>query len=93
VTGFVSSPLFSYVTAARGGLTAGRAMTLTSAMYNLGAVIGPISGGWIGEQFSLADHFPLFRCRFYGINCPGYVPQTAAARSARRAKQPPYPVG
>jgi MFS family permease len=59
VTGFVSSPLFSYVTAARGQLTAGRAMTLTSAMYNLGAVIGPISGGWIGEQFSLRTIFMI----------------------------------
>jgi len=57
VTGFVSSPLFSYVTAARGKLTAGRAMTLTSAMYNLGAVIGPISGGWIGEHFSIRTIF------------------------------------
>lgn len=57
VTGFVSSPLFSYVTAARGNLTAGRAMTLTSAMYNLGAVLGPISGGWIGEHFSLRTIF------------------------------------
>jgi MFS family permease len=57
VTGFVSSPLFSYVTAARGDLTAGRAMTLTSAMYNLGAVIGPVSGGWIGEHDSLRAIF------------------------------------
>ncbi|MBN1453239.1 MAG: MFS transporter [Anaerolineales bacterium] len=57
VTGFVSSPLFSYVTAARGKLTAGRAMTLTSAMYNLGAVLGPVSGGWIGEQFDLRTIF------------------------------------
>ena len=57
VTGFVSSPLFSYVTAARGKLSAGRAMTLTSAMYNLGAVIGPISGGWIGEQYSMRTIF------------------------------------
>ena len=57
VTGFVTSPLFSYVTAARGKLTAGRAMTLTSAMFNLGAVIGPISGGWIGEQFGMQTIF------------------------------------
>ena len=57
VTGFVSSPLFSYVTAARGKLTAGRAMTLTSAMYNLGAVLGPVSGGWIGEQFGIRTIF------------------------------------
>ena len=57
VTGFVSSPLFSYVTAARGKLTAGRAMTLASAMYNLGAVLGPVSGGWIGEQFDIRTIF------------------------------------
>jgi len=57
LTGFVSSPLFSYVTAARGQLTTGRAMTLTSAMFNLGAVLGPFSGGWIGEHFSLRAIF------------------------------------
>lgn len=57
VTGFVSSPLFSYVTAASGKMSAGRAMTLTSAMYNLGAVIGPVSGGWIGERYSLQTIF------------------------------------
>ena len=57
VTGFVMSPLFSYVTAARGKLTAGRAMTLTSAMFNLGAIIGPISGGWIGEHLSMQAIF------------------------------------
>ena len=57
VTGFVTSPLFSYVTAARGKLTAGRAITLTSAMYNLGAVLGPVSGGWIGEQFGMRTIF------------------------------------
>jgi MFS family permease len=57
MTGFVMSPLFSYVTAARGKLTAGRAMTLTSAMFNLGAVIGPITGGWIGEHFDMRTIF------------------------------------
>lgn len=57
VTAFVSSPLFSYVTAARGNLSAGRVMTLTSAMYNLGAVLGPISGGWLGDRFGLRSIF------------------------------------
>jgi MFS family permease len=57
VTGFVMAPLFSYVTAASGKLTAGRAMTLTSAMFNLGAVIGPVTGGWIGENFNLRTIF------------------------------------
>ncbi|MFZ5820375.1 MAG: MFS transporter [Chloroflexota bacterium] len=57
LTAFVSSPLFSYVTAARGELSAGRVMTLTSAMYNLGAVIGPVSGGWLGDHFGLQSTF------------------------------------
>jgi len=57
LTGFVSSPLFSYVTAARGKLTSGRAMTLASALFNLGMVLGPISGGWIAEHYSLRATF------------------------------------
>jgi len=28
-------------------------MTLTSATYNLGAIIGPITGGWIASQYGL----------------------------------------
>ncbi len=57
LTAFVSSPLFSYVTAARGELSAGRVMTLTSAMYNAGAVMGPLSGGWLGDRFGLQVAF------------------------------------
>lgn len=52
-TAFVSSPLSSYVTASRGTWTVGRALTLTSAMYSLGMVLGPVIGGWIGEQYDL----------------------------------------
>jgi len=53
LTAFVSSPLNSYVTAERGKLTPARAMTLMSAAFNLGAVIGPLTGGWIGEAVGL----------------------------------------
>ncbi len=53
LTAFVVAPLNSYVTAARGKLTVGRAITLTSAMYNTGAVAGPLIGGFIGGQFGL----------------------------------------
>jgi len=67
VTGFVSSPLFSYVTAASGKLSAGRAMTLTSAMYNLGAVLGPVSGGWIGEHYNLRTIF-LFSALVFAVS-------------------------
>ncbi len=52
-TAFVTSPLNSYITAARGKMSPVRAMTLLSAAYNVGAVVGPISGGWIGTRLGL----------------------------------------
>lgn len=56
-TAFVSSPLSSYLTAARGRLSVGRILTLISAFYNLGGVIGSILGGRIGEQFGLSKNY------------------------------------
>jgi MFS family permease len=57
LTMFVMSPLYSYVTAARGKLSVARAITLISASYNMGVVIGPTLGGWIGNQFGLRQTF------------------------------------
>jgi MFS family permease len=53
LTAFVSSPLNSYVTTARGKMAPARAMTLMSAAFNFGAVIGPLAGGWIGQSIGL----------------------------------------
>jgi len=53
LTAFVSSSLSSYVTAARGSWTVGRALTLTTATFSFGMVFGPALGGWIGEHFGL----------------------------------------
>ncbi|MGA2490677.1 MAG: MFS transporter [Anaerolineales bacterium] len=63
-TGFVSSPMNSYITAARGKLSPVRAMTLVSAAYSLGAVFGPITGGWIGERFGLRTTYMVSACIF-----------------------------
>jgi len=64
LTAFVSAPLNSYVTTARGKLTPARAMTLMSASFNLGAVLGPISGGWLGERFGLRLVYLVAACIF-----------------------------
>lgn len=50
---FVMVPLNSYITAARGKRTVGRALTLISVFYNLGAIIGPILGGQVAERYGL----------------------------------------
>ena len=53
LTIFVSSPLSSYVTAARGKWSVARALTLITATFNYGMVLGPVTGGWIGETYGL----------------------------------------
>ncbi len=63
-TAFVSAPMNSYVTTARGKLSPVRAMTLVSAAYNFGAVLGPVSGGWIGNRFGLQTVYVVSACIF-----------------------------
>lgn len=67
LTAFVASPLSSYVTAARGNLSTARALTLTSAAYNFGAVLGPVLGGWIGQNFGFQRIF-LYSSIFFVIS-------------------------
>jgi DHA1 family tetracycline resistance protein-like MFS transporter len=52
-TNFVTSPLNSYITTARGKWTIGRAITFSSATFNMGIVLGPFTGGWLGEHYGL----------------------------------------
>jgi len=56
-TSFVSVPLNSYVTAARGRFSVGRALTLCTAFFNLGYMLGPLIGGIVGENFGLKTNF------------------------------------
>jgi MFS family permease len=57
VTAFVASPLSSYVTAARGKWDVGTALSLTTATYSLGMALGPVSGGWIAEQYGMNSSY------------------------------------
>lgn len=57
LTSFVSSPLSSYVTAARGKWSVGTALALTTATFSTGMVFGPLTGGWIGEQWGMRVGF------------------------------------
>lgn len=51
LTMFVIAPLNSYITAARGNWSVGRALTFVSATFHAGAIVGPIIGGTIGDNF------------------------------------------
>jgi MFS family permease len=52
-TAFVVSPLDSYVTAARGSWSVARAITFISMTFNAGGLLGPFTGGWIGDHYGL----------------------------------------
>jgi MFS family permease len=57
VTAFVVAPMNSYITAARGSWSVGRAIAFTSATYNSGAIIGPLVGGLIGDRYGYANMY------------------------------------
>ena len=57
LTAFVSSPLSSYVTAARGKWPVATVLSLTTATYGMGMVLGPVTGGWIGDHYGMRMSF------------------------------------
>jgi MFS family permease len=59
LTSFVIAPLNSYITAARGKWSVARALTTTSAMFNLGTIVGAFLGGIIGELLGLRSVFGI----------------------------------
>ena len=57
LTAFVASPLSSYMTAARGRWPVGTVLALTTATFGLGMALGPVTGGWIGDQYGMRVSF------------------------------------
>jgi len=57
LTAFVASPLSSYVTAARGKWHISTALSLTTATFGMGMVLGPVTGGWIGDHYGMRMSF------------------------------------
>jgi MFS family permease len=56
-TSFISAPMNSYVTSLRGSWTIQRALTFRSAAFQVGAIVGPILGGWIANTAGLSTVF------------------------------------
>jgi MFS family permease len=57
LTAFVSSPLSSYVTAARGEWPVSTVLALTTATFGMGMVLGSVTGGWIGDHYGMRMSF------------------------------------
>ncbi|HET9905010.1 MAG TPA: MFS transporter [Anaerolineales bacterium] len=56
-TSFISAPVNSYVTSLRGNWTIQRAVTFRAAAFQVGAILGPILGGWIAATDGLSIVF------------------------------------
>jgi DHA1 family multidrug resistance protein-like MFS transporter len=67
-TTFVVAPINSYVTSARGNLSVPRALTLTSIGFNLGAIVGPLFGGIIGDKYGFREIYLFAICIFVFSN-------------------------
>jgi len=76
LTSFVVAPMNSYATSVRGKWSVARALTIISAFFNLGAVIGPILGGVIGTRYGLRT--------VYGIAAGIFVVSTLIILATRR---------
>jgi MFS family permease len=57
LTAFVSAPLSSYMTAARGKWAVGTALSLSTATFATGMVLGPVTGGWMGDKYGMRTSF------------------------------------
>lgn len=59
LTGSVMAPMNSYITTVRGKYSIGKALTFASGLYNIGAIIGPVSGGLIADLLGLKSVYIL----------------------------------
>jgi MFS family permease len=57
LTAFVASPLSSYVTAARGEWPVATVLSFTTATFAMGMVLGPVTGGWVGDHYGMRMSF------------------------------------
>lgn len=57
LTAFVTPPMNSYITHARGNWSVGRALSFASGTYQLGAVIGPVAGGFLAQHYGIGIIF------------------------------------
>lgn len=65
MTGFVAAPLNSYINMVKGKWNIQRALTISSAGFNFGVVLGPITGGWIAEHYQIRFVYSIAAMTFF----------------------------
>jgi MFS family permease len=90
LTAFVSSPLSSYMTAARGNWPVGTVLALTTATFGLGMALGPVTGGWIGDTYGMRMSFFVAAGVFVFSNiCMFFIESQPLDRHDPAAPPPP----
>ncbi len=54
ITSFIVAPINSYITHMRGSWSVQRGITFVSGSFQVGEIVGPMLGGWIGQTAGLA---------------------------------------
>jgi len=65
LTSSALAPMNSYIASVRGRWSAERALTTTSAAFNLGMMIGPSLGGWLANRYELRLVYSLAAVLFF----------------------------
>ena len=64
LTSSVVAPLYSYAASVRGTWATERTLATVSAAFNAGAILGPVAGGWLGEEYGLRIVYAISACIF-----------------------------
>jgi len=65
LSAFSMAPMNAYISNARGRWSIGRALTTVSAAYNLGAVIGPMVGGTLADEYGIQPIYAVAAVLFF----------------------------
>jgi MFS family permease len=57
INSFINAPLYSYITQMRGSWSAQRGISFVAGSFQVGGIVGPMLGGWIGQTAGLAMVF------------------------------------